>query len=196
MQKDLVTSPSFVITRATGGSLARNAMLVIGASILIALSAQIAVPLPMSPVPMTMQPLAILLVGAALGSKRGLAAVLLYLFEGALGVPVFAQGKAGIFWIVAGPTAGYLLAFPVAAYLLGWFAERGVMRTVPGAVLAMVSGIATIQLLGWSWLATAIGLGAMGAFTVGVAPFLLGDLVKLVIAALLFPAAQRWVERC
>lgn len=196
MQRDLVTIPSFVITRATGGSLARNAMLVIGASILIALSAQIAVPLPMSPVPMTMQPLAILLIGATLGSKRGVAAVLLYLFEGALGVPVFAQGKAGIFWIIAGPTAGYLLAFPAAAFLLGWFAERGVMRTVMGTVLAMVSGIATIQLLGWSWLATVIGLGAMGAFTAGVAPFLLGDLVKILIAALLLPAAQRWVERC
>jgi biotin transport system substrate-specific component len=195
MHKELVTIPSFVVSKTAGSSLAKNALLALGASLFIAICAQIAVLLPLSPVPMTLQPLAILLVGAALGARRGAAATSLYLLEGAMGLPVFAQAKAGAFWLVAGPTAGYLLAFPVAAFVIGWFAERGWVRTVYGTVLAMALAIAVIHLGGWSWLAAVTGLGAHQAFLAGTAPFLVGDLFKIAVAAIVLPTTQALLKR-
>jgi len=195
MRNESITIPAWLTVRATGDSATKNLLVVLGASILIALSAQIAVPIPFSPVPMTLQPFAILLAGAALGARRGGAAALLYLFEGAAGLPVFAQGKAGILWVVSGPTAGFLLAFPVVAFLVGWLSERGWMRTATGTIGAMTLGLATLHLFGWSWLAAMMQLGPARAFAVGTLPFLAGDAVKIVIAAAILPAAQRFVGR-
>ncbi|HEY8131981.1 MAG TPA: biotin transporter BioY, partial [Thermoanaerobaculia bacterium] len=98
--------------------------LVIAGSAIIAIAAQIAIPIPFTPVPLTMQPLAVLVVGIVLGSRRGAAAAVLYLLEGLSGLPVFAQGHGGPLWLM-GPTAGYLYSYPFAAFIAGWFSERG-----------------------------------------------------------------------
>src|SRR5881392_1237458 len=111
-------------------------LLVIAGSAIIAIAAQIAIPIPFSPVPLTLQPLAVLLVGVVLGSTRGAAALALYLLEGASGLPVFAQGHGGAVWLVAA-TAGYLYSYPVAAWIAGWFSERGWGNSVVRAVAGM-----------------------------------------------------------
>lgn len=153
----------------------------------VAVSAQVAVPLPFSPVPMTLQPLAVLVVGAMLGPTRGMAALVLYLLIGALGAPVFAPGGPPGAARLVGPTGGYLLAFPVAAALAGWAASRpGLLRLVAGLGLAMV----TIHLGGFAWLALLHG-EVTRAFEVGFVPFLTGDLLKIGLAALLVLAASR-----
>lgn len=194
MQNQSITIPAWLTARATGDSATRNLFVVLAASILLALSAQIAVPIPFSPVPMTLQPLALLLIGAALGARRGTAATLAYLLEGAVGLPVFAQGHGGAIWFVA-PTAGFLLAFPVVAFIVGTLSERGWMRTIAGTVAAMTLGLAVLHLCGWSWLAGVMHLGATRAFMIGNLPFLAGDAVKIAIAAAVLPAVQRLVGR-
>src|SRR6266550_9324589 len=127
-------------------------LLVIAGSAIIALAAQIAIPIPFSPVPLTMQPLAVLFIGIVLGSSRGAAAATLYLLEGAGGLPVFAQGHGGALWLV-GPTAGYLYSYPAAAWLAGWFSQRGWGSTTVRAIAGMLAALALIYLGGWSWLA-------------------------------------------
>src|SRR5438105_12599546 len=127
-------------------------LLVIAGSAVIAIAAQIAIPIPFTPVPLTMQPLAVLLVGVVLGATRGSAAAALYLLEGAAGLPVFAQGHGGALWLV-GPTAGYLYSYPAAAWLAGWFSERGWGSTVLRSVAGMLAALALIYAGGWAWLA-------------------------------------------
>src|SRR5207248_11216261 len=127
-------------------------LLVIAGSAIIALAAQIAIPVPFSPVPLTLQPLAVLLVGIALGTTRGSAAATLYLLEGVSGLPVFAQGHGGALWLI-GPTAGYLYSYPAAAWLAGWFSERGWGSTVLRSVAGMLAALALIYAGGWAWLA-------------------------------------------
>jgi biotin transport system substrate-specific component len=190
-----ITIPRFLQTTAGENALVRDVLLIVAASLLIAIAAQVAVPLPFSPVPMTLQPMAVLLVGAVLGSTRGAAAAALYLLEGATGLPVFAQGKGGIFWLVAGPTAGFLLSYPLVAWVTGALSERGWSRSVLRTMAMMVAGITLIHLGGWSWLSAVIGLGPGRAFALGTAPFLVGDLVKIAIAAALLPAIQAFVDR-
>jgi biotin transport system substrate-specific component len=187
MTTNSITLPRFVSERLTQKSAVRNVALVVAASLLIAISAQISIPL--IPVPMTLQPVAILLVGAALGSRRGAAAAALYLLEGLSGMPVFAGGAAGPA-VFLGPTAGYLLAFPAAAWIAGIASERGWGHSMLTTVPPMALAIATIHLGGWSWLATAMGLGAQKAFLLGVVPFWASDVLKIAIAATLLPAAQ------
>jgi biotin transport system substrate-specific component len=180
-----MTLPRYFREKLGARSATRNVLLVIAASLIIAASAKISVPVPFSPVPMTLQPLAILLVGAALGATRGAAAAALYLAQGAAGLPVFAHPLG-----LAGPTAGYLLAFPVAAGAVGWLSERGWTADPLRTIGTMTLGIAIIHLGGWSWL-SATGLGANRAFLAGVAPFLIGDLLKIAIAATVLPAVQK-----
>ena len=158
--------------------------LVIAATVVIAIAAQIAVPVPFTPVPMTLQPLAVLLVGAVLGSSRGAAAAALYLVEGMSGLPVFSQGHGGAVWLL-GPTAGYLWSYPVAAYVAGSIAPRTIVRSFA----AMFLGLAVIYAGGWSWLA--IISGPRNAFAMGVAPFILADAVKIAIGATLLPYVKR-----
>ncbi len=189
------TIPAFIRTSASEHALVRDLLLVIAASLIIAISAQVSVPVPFSPVPMTLQPMAILLVGAVLGSSRGAAAAALYLFEGATGLPVFASGRGGVMWLVAGPTAGYLLSYPLVAWVTGWFSERGWSRSVLTTVPMMAAGIALIHLGGWSWLTTAMGLGPARAFALGTAPFVAGDILKIVIAAAILPSIQAFIGR-
>src|SRR6185436_17837143 len=168
------TIPSILVDRIRGRA-ALNMLLIAGASVVIAIAAQIAVPLPHSPVPLTMQPLAVLLVGVVLGSWRGAAAAALYLLEGAGGLPVFAQGHGGIFWLIGGATAGYLLSYPLAAFVAGWVSERGWGSTISRSIAGMLAALAIIYAGGWSWLS--IVAGAERAFVLGVAPFLVADVI-------------------
>ncbi|AEB12614.1 biotin transporter BioY [Marinithermus hydrothermalis] len=181
-------------------SLTRDVALVLAGSLLVALSAQVSVPLPFTPVPVTGQTFGVLLVGAALGSRLGLLALLAYLAEGAAGLPFFAGGSAGVAKLF-GPTGGYLIAFPVAAFVVGYLVERfGADRGWGLTFLAMLLGNLIIYALGlaWlgAWLAGAGKFGGLGALlAMGFLPFIPGDLVKAVLAALVLPTAWRFVGR-
>ena len=167
-------------------------LLVITGSAIIAIAAQIAIPIPFTPVPLTMQPLAVLLVGVVLGATRGSAAATLYLLEGASGLPVFAQGHGGALWLT-GPTAGYLLSYPFAAFVAGWFSQRGWGSSVVRALAGMLIALAIIYAGGWAWLAVLSGPRA--AFTMGIVPFVIADIVKVAFGAALLPYAQKLVTR-
>src|SRR3954452_12669434 len=136
MNANATTIPS-TLTRLVRGRAALDVLLVVVASAIIAIAAQIAIPVPGTVVPLTMQPLAVLLVGITLGSTRGAAASALYLLEGFSGMPVFAQGYGGAISL-AGPTAGYLFSYPFAAFIAGWFSERGWGSTILCAVAGML----------------------------------------------------------
>jgi biotin transport system substrate-specific component len=194
MQRDMTTSISGSPDALARNSAAVNGLLIAGASALFALSAQIAIPLPHSPVPITLQPLAILLIGAALGPTRSAMAACLYLLEGLAGLPVFALGHSGPAALI-GPTAGYLYAYPAASWIAGWCATSRVGSSRVRASLVMVAAIVTLYLGGWSWLAVAWGMGSRLAFFAGIAPFFLADLVKVAIAVLTVPTASRIVAR-
>ena len=191
MSDKAMTIPAAVDERIRG-RVAANMLLVVCASALIALAAQVAIPLPFTPVPLTLQPLAVIFIGAALGTKRGAAAAALYLLEGFSGLPVFAQGHGGPLWLV-GPTAGYLYSYPFAAWLAGFVSERGWGTSISRAITGMLLALGVIYLGGWSWLAMLTS--ARNAFTAGVAPFILADVVKVAIGAALLPKAQQIVSR-
>jgi biotin transport system substrate-specific component len=173
-------------------TLQRQVGLVLGFSVLNALAAQVAIPLPFTPVPLTLQTFAVLLTGLLLGGKLGALALVTYLVEGAAGLPVFAGGQAGS-GAFTGVTVGYRLAFPVAAFLVGWLAERGWDRRPLSTALAMVLGNLVIYLGGVSWLA--LLLGPEQAITKGLLPFLPGDLLKLLLAVALLPTGWALVGR-
>lgn len=172
----------------------RNLVLVVAAALLTALCAQIRIPLPFSPVPLTGQTFAVLLTAAALGPLRGLAGQALYLALGLAGLPFFAGGESG--WTYAsGATGGYLLGFLVAAAVVGYCARRGMDRTPLGMGLAFLLGTLVIYAFGVPWLGVAADLSAAAAFRSGALPFLPGDAIKAVLAAVLLPAAWRLTER-
>ncbi|MFQ6100710.1 MAG: biotin transporter BioY [Anaerolineae bacterium] len=162
--------------------------LILCGSLFVALSAQVAIYLTFSPVPITGQTLAVLLAGALLGSRRGSLCLLAYLTEGALGLPVFAGGMAGPARLM-GPTGGYLVGFVAAAYVTGLLAERGWDRRVGTTLLAMLLGNAAIYALGLLWLTVFVGIGRV--LSLGLYPFIVGDLLKLALAALLLPSGWR-----
>jgi biotin transport system substrate-specific component len=169
----------------------RDILLVLGGSLIVAGMAQIRIFLPFSPVPITGQTFAVLLVGAALGARRGAASLLLYLIQGLVGLPFFAGGASGLAYFL-GPTGGYLVGFVVAACLVGLLAARGLDRIIPTALLAFLAGEAVIYLFGVSWLS--VYLGIPHAIAAGLLPFLLGDAIKLVAAGLVLPAAWALVK--
>lgn len=166
----------------------RDLLLISAGALLVALLAQVRIPLPFTPVPLTGQTFAVLLVGAALGSRRGLASLSLYSLVGALGLPVFAGGAAGAAYAF-GPTGGYLLGFIVAAYVTGLLAERGLERSLRTSILPFLAGTLVIYILGAGWLSVQFGLEK--ALAMGVLPFLVGDTIKLALAAIALPAAWK-----
>ena len=171
-------------------SASRRAALAVAGSLLIAVSAQLAAP--MWPVPMTMQTLAVLLVGATLGARLGAFATLLYLAEGAAGLPVFSGFAAGPA-AFAGPTAGYLLAFPAAAFLAGWAADRGLARRARTAIAPMAAGTLVILCVGTLWLGVIVS--SENAMAAGFWPFVPGAALKIALAAALAPSARALVGR-
>ena len=197
MSREMTLSQAVIGT----GSTARKAMLVLAGSAFIAVAAQISVP--MLPVPMTLQTLAILMVGFAYGARLGALTLLAYLAEGAMGLPVFANGMNGLAF--AGPTAGFLLGFVAMAWAAGFAAERGLARGVVGTALSALLISAALYIPGLAWPAlVAGGLGLEGGWvaqdagfymTWFVLPFLLGDAVKAVIAALLVAGGWKALSR-
>jgi biotin transport system substrate-specific component len=159
----------------------------------VALCAQVSIPLPFTPVPITGQTFAVLFTGAVLGGRRGVLALLLYLAWGAMGLPVFAGGAAGIYRFF-GPTGGYLIAYPLAAGLVGALAERGWDRNPHRAPAMMLTGNFVISGLGVLWLARFTG-GLGPALVKGLLPFLPGDLVKMLLASLALPGGWMLVRR-
>ena len=169
----------------------RDVLLVVGASLLTAAAARIALPLPWSPVPLTGQTFAVLLTGAALGARRAVLAQALYLVEGAMGLPFFAGGLGGPF-VLAGPTGGFLLAFPLAAAVTGMCAEHGWDRRFGTMLASMLLGSAVILVSGLAVLSHF--LPADRLLAAGLLPFLPGDVIKAVAAALVLPAAWRFTN--
>ena len=170
-------------------TLANNISLVFGGAALTAIAAQIQIP--MWPVPMTMQTLAVLLVGAALGAKRGALSLGLYLSLGAAGLPVFASAKSltGVI-----PTAGYLVGFVAAAALVGYLATKGFSSSPVKVALSFALGSIVIYGFGVTGLMVALGLDFTSAIAAGVIPFLIGDVVKAAAASALLPLAWKLVK--
>ena len=164
-------------------------------TILTAVAAQVSIPLPFTPVPFTFQPMVVLLGAAALGPRLGMSSQILYLALGFAGLPVFAaspmlpQGAARLL----GPTGGYLMAYPFAAFAAGWLAERGFDRRYVTAVIAMLCGLLLVFAGGIIWLtiASTPPVGLSGALAVGFVPFIIPDVLKLLVAAAVMPGLWR-----
>jgi len=171
----------------------KSAALVVAFSLFVALSAQVVIPLPFTPVPITLQTFAVLLTGALLGSRLGALALVLYLVEGAVGLPFFRGGNGGAFYLAYSPTAGYLLAYPLAAFVTGWLAERGWDRKFLTAAAAIAIG--SIVVLFGGWLGLLRFYTAEQAFALGVAPFIVGDLVKIALAAAALPTGWAFLRK-
>lgn len=168
----------------------RDLFLILAGSWLVAVFAQVEIPL--HPVPITGQTFAVLLIGALLGSKRGTATIIAYIAQGGMGLPFFAGGSSGL-GVLTGATAGYLLGFVGAAYAVGWLAEHGLERSVRTSILPFLVGTVIIYVCGVAWLAFVLG-SLLQAFQLGLLPFLMGDVLKLVAAALVLPAAWQFVK--
>ncbi len=167
--------------------LLRDVALVVGAAALTGLAAQISIPLPFTPVPISMQTFTVLLAGAALGPMRGGLSMALYLVAGVLGVGWFSEQRSG--WEFA--SFGYIVGFVIAATLVGWLARRGADRSVLGTVGLMAAGNLVIYAVGVPWLMASLGAGLGEGLALGVVPFLVGDGLKIALAAGLLPAAWR-----
>jgi biotin transport system substrate-specific component len=170
-------------------SLLAMALLVVGGSIALTISAHVKIPF--YPVPVTMQTLVVLLIGMSYGPRLGAVTIAAYLAQGAMGLPVFASG-AGLLYM-AGPTGGYLAGFLAASIVMGALAQRGWGKTAASTALAMIIGNLVIYALGVTWLANLFGMSV--AINAGVLPFLYGDALKIVIAAGLMPFAWNMVSK-
>lgn len=169
-----------------GRSAALDLLWIISFSLLTALLAQVAVPLPFTPVPLTGQTFAVLLSGAVLGSRRGFLSQLLYLAQGAAGLPVFAGGAFSVAYLL-GPTGGYLLSFPLAAGLIGLLVERGAGRHVGRLAAALLLADLLILALGTCWLMVLFGNSLRKAVMMGIYPFIAGDILKILLVGLTLP---------
>jgi biotin transport system substrate-specific component len=171
-----------------GSRLRHIALIAIGAALIFATSRVV---IPLSPVPITGQTFGVLLVGGALGFRRGLASIALYVLIGLIGLPFFAEGKGGV-QVLQGTTGGYIVGFIVAGSLVGRLAELGWDRRIVGALGAMAIGNVVIYLFGVPWLMAVTHKDLAWGIANGLTPFLLGDALKLILAAIAFPAAW-WV---
>jgi len=170
---------------------ARQLVLIAGGAAFVGLAAQIAIPLPFTPVPLTLQTFAVLLTGAALGSLRGVLAMALYAVAGVVGIPWFAQGSSGY----AAPSFGYILGFIAAAFIVGRIAEGGATRTPLRTAGLMVVGNLVIYAIGVTWLKLALGVDVATAIALGATPFLIGDAIKIAAAAGLLPLAWKGLRK-
>ena len=172
------------------GGLVRSIALVIGGAVFVGLTAQVAIPLPFTPVPLTLQTFSVLLVGAALGSVRGAASMVLYLLAGVAGVPWFANQQSG--WAFA--SFGYIVGFVAAAWLVGRLAERGADRRVVPTIGMMALGNVVIYVFGVAGLMLLADLPLSTALAKGVLPFLIGDVIKILLAAGLLPGTWKLIN--
>jgi biotin transport system substrate-specific component len=168
-------------------SLVRNIGLIVGLTAFTALCAQVSIPLPFTPVPLTLQTFAVLGGAAALGAERAVIAQVLYVGLAWLGLPILAQHKGGS-EVVFGATGGYLVGFVIASYLVGRMAQRGASRNVLDTVAAFVVGSLAIYVVGVGWLAHAIGMTMRDAIAAGMIPFLVGDFIKALAAGAVLPS--------
>ena len=190
--------------RGRGAAVAADVALVIAGSLFVAGMAQLSIRLPFTPVPVTGQTLAVLLVGTSFGWLRGGLALAMYLGEIAVGLPFAAEGEAGLERLMLStPSGGYLWGFLLAALLMGWLANRGWDRNLPSSAGLMLLGSAVIYLVGLPWLHVSPAFqGLLGhepsvgeTLSAGLYPFVIGDIIKLLLAAGLLPAAWRLVRR-
>src|SRR5581483_9787822 len=192
-------APTLRLAVLPRGGLLTDALLVVGGAALVAACAQISIHLGFTPVPITGQTFAVVLVGAALGSLRGFASLILYVLVGIAGAPVYSQHTHG--WTVAsGSTGGYLVGFIVAAAVTGWLAERRWDRRFSSSLSAMLTGNLIIYVFGLLWLHHWLGSHNFGhswatTLTDGLYPFVPGDVFKLYLAALALPGAWRLLAR-
>lgn len=190
MTTNVVARPRVLADLVPGGAL-RDVALVAGAAAFTGLAAQVAIPLPFTPVPLSLQTFAVLLSAAALGPYRAGAAMLLYLAAGVGGVPWFAEQRSGVGF----PSFGYIVGFMLAAVVVGALARRGADRSVAGTAATMVLGNLVIYAAGVPYLAFAIGVDLPTALALGAAPFLVGDALKILLAMGLLPSAWRLAGR-
>ncbi|MGH2711423.1 MAG: biotin transporter BioY [Actinomycetota bacterium] len=182
--------------RARGANLVVNAILVIGGSLFIAALAQAAIKLPFTPVPITLQTFGVLLIGTAYGWRLAGVTIALYLAQIAVGLPFAAEGKSGLEILsIATASGGYLWGFLAAGLLCGWLANRGWDRSIRSSISVMLLGTVVIYAFGVTWLMQAIDVPLLEAFEFGLYPFVIGDLLKLLLAAGLLPAAWKLVGR-
>jgi len=183
-----------VLAEVLPGALTRSGVTIVAGAALTALAAQVSLPVPGSPVPVTGQTFAVLLTAAALGPFRGLAAQALYLLAGIAGLPVFAGAGHGP-TVAFGATGGYLLGFLVAAAITGYGARRGADRSPVRTLLLFALASAVIYLIGTAWLCLDTGMSASAGIAAGVTPFIPGDVAKALFAAGLLPGTWRLLGR-
>jgi biotin transport system substrate-specific component len=185
-----------VAVRADLSAAVRGAA-VLFATVATIAAAQVSVPLPFTPVPFTLQPMVVLLAGAALGSRLGMTSQVLYLALGISGLPVFAASQVlpqGVGRLL-GPTGGFLMSYPFAAFAAGYLAERGFDRRYLTSVVAMAAGLTIVFAFGVAWLAYGVPhAGLRAAVAAGLVPFLPADIVKIFLAATVLPAAWRFLR--
>jgi len=188
MEKTAIQSAG--ISQGRGLEIARNVALIVSGSLVVALCARVAIPLPGTPVPLTVQNFGVLLVGLMLGSRRGFAALALYLAEGAMGMPVFSPTGPGGVAQLLGPTGGFLLAYPLVAFLAGYIFEHGrknFARAMVGGFVAEIVLFAS----GLTWLAV-LTHSVAAAFRLGLYWFVFAEVIKIMVAA---AVASRWERR-
>jgi biotin transport system substrate-specific component len=189
MTATLTSDPNqpLVLADIVPGALLRDTALVVGSAALVGLLAQVSVHLSFTPVPITGQTLAVLLTSSTVGWRRGTAAMLLYALVGLAGVPWFAAGASGY----VGASFGYIIGFILCAAACGWLAEHRADRKLIGSIPAMFIGEIVMYTTGVIWLAVDLHVGAAKAISLGLTPFILGDLIKAGIAALVLPSAWK-----
>jgi biotin transport system substrate-specific component len=175
-------------------TLTSKTMIVIAANVFVAACAHLSIPLPFTPVPITLQNFAVILVGLVLGPVAGFSAMVLYLAEGALGLPVFTPHSVGGIPHLLGPNAGYLFSYPLAAAIAGWVvrAMQRITSRFRSALVASIIASLPIFILGAAWLSHLLHLSGSAVWALAVAPFLLGEVIKITTAAGIFSALQRW----
>ena len=171
-----------------------DVVLVLAGTGLVAAAAQVSIKLPFTPVPITGQTFAVVFVGASLGAVRGTASLMLYLWLGVLGAPIYAHHDHG--WsVITGASGGYIVGFVLAAAVTGWLAEQNWDKTLPSAIAAMPTGNVIIYLVGLPWLAVVLNTNLEKTLEYGLYPFVPGDIFKLYLAAALLPGAWKLVQR-
>jgi len=186
-----ITSTTPVLADGIPGARARDALLVLAGTAVITVAGYIAIPLPFTPVPLSLATFAVLLTGATLGPVRGAASAGLYLLIGLVGIPVFAGGGSG--WAFS--SFGYILGYVLAAAAVGRLARSRADRNVWSTLGLAALGTALIYLCGVPWLAMFLGVDLATALAFGVVPFLIGDTIKIVATAIVLPSAWRYIAR-